>query len=561
MVYPKAIHSFPILSLVMSFIPLSAYAGQEAERRFAFLLEPSSQGTAGETLDTEPALVSVSKFGLPDLRPLTDLQVAAFQDASCTIPAPGVLSVRDFGLLTYVGIALYTRLSDTAAGKTYFKFSAKGVKSVCSKRVTIRPGAADHLAQAGGDGQSGDPGALLPIQARAQVLDKFGNAVSGTRIAFSVSSGGGSVNPAEATSDTNGIAASSLRLGPSAGTNTYLATRSGSPLPGNPGTLTFVETARGTLPANLPTRLGLSGPSSPGAGACSVLTVVLLGNNDQPVSAASATPILLSGLGSGVLYSDISCATPLTALSIAGGSSQVSVYWKDTRAEALALRASSPGLQSSALLAVEVKPGAAVALGFALQPSLSAVAGTALALQPSLRVLDAFGNGVSAGSYPVTIAAARDERCEDTTQESGLIAANNPVATSSGTAVFEEVRLAKAGVHYLVATSDGLSPVCSHAIEIQPAAPSELSVIAGGSQMGTVGVQLPLTLEIRVSDALGNVVSGAGLALAVIQGGGSVSAEAALSDAAGLAQIAVTLGNAPGTQLLSIRATLAGRIR
>ncbi len=56
-----------------------------------------------------------------------------------------------------------------------------------------------------------------------RVADAFGNAVSGVSVTFAADSGGGSVNPVTATTDTAGHAATTRTLGPLAGTQTTIA--------------------------------------------------------------------------------------------------------------------------------------------------------------------------------------------------------------------------------------------------------------------------------------------------------------------------------------------------
>lgn len=69
------------------------------------------------------------------------------------------------------------------------------------------------------DGQVGDAGFPLADPVRVQVLDAQGRPVSGSRVTFTVSEGGGSATPAEAVTDSSGVAATRWQLGPQPGAN------------------------------------------------------------------------------------------------------------------------------------------------------------------------------------------------------------------------------------------------------------------------------------------------------------------------------------------------------
>src|SRR5438094_80719 len=96
-----------------------------------------------------------------------------------------------------------------------------------------------------GNGQSAVVGAqLAPLIVK---VTTGGNPVAGIAVTFAVTSGGGSVTGASASSGSNGIATvGSWTLGPTAGINTLTAT---SPGLGSP--LTFTATATGPAGLNI----------------------------------------------------------------------------------------------------------------------------------------------------------------------------------------------------------------------------------------------------------------------------------------------------------------------
>ena len=74
-----------------------------------------------------------------------------------------------------------------------------------------------------GDQQSGVVGTLLDAPLGVRVTDTHGNPVAGSTITFGPASGDGSVFPTQATSDSNGTAATEWILGPSQGSQSVVA--------------------------------------------------------------------------------------------------------------------------------------------------------------------------------------------------------------------------------------------------------------------------------------------------------------------------------------------------
>jgi hypothetical protein len=68
-----------------------------------------------------------------------------------------------------------------------------------------------------GDGQLGLPDTRLPFDIMLVLQDRFGNAVGGVDVDWSVSAGDGSIDPAQLASDGHGAARTAWTLGPSLG--------------------------------------------------------------------------------------------------------------------------------------------------------------------------------------------------------------------------------------------------------------------------------------------------------------------------------------------------------
>lgn len=101
------------------------------------------------------------------------------------------------------------------------------------------------------------------------------------------------------------------------------------------------------------------------------------------------------------------------------------------------------------------------------QPSTNGVAGNALAQQPVVRVFDEFGNPALSAVNNVTANFYSDSTC--TTLSTGTsIPVNRTIAGDGSTATYTFAGLGNqlADIQYIGFTSPGLTPACSHAIDI-----------------------------------------------------------------------------------------------
>ena len=83
--------------------------------------------------------------------------------------------------------------------------------------ATARAGAAARLIKLSGDVQSGALSTRLADSLAVQVVDQFGNSVSGSTVNWSVVTGGGSVSPASTASNAGGIARAAWTMGSTLG--------------------------------------------------------------------------------------------------------------------------------------------------------------------------------------------------------------------------------------------------------------------------------------------------------------------------------------------------------
>jgi hypothetical protein len=154
-----------------------------------------------------------------------------------------------------------------------------------------------NLALSSGNNQTGTQGQPLANPLTVKVTDGSGNPISGTSVTFSVTAGGGSLSVAQVVTNAQGLAASTLTLGPVAGSNTVTA--SSGTLGGSP----VVFTAIGQIPQQNPaaTLSAISGNSQAGAVGKTLaapLVVKVTDVNGNPISGVTVTFRVTGGSGS-----------------------------------------------------------------------------------------------------------------------------------------------------------------------------------------------------------------------------------------------------------------------
>ena len=124
------------------------------------------------------------------------------------------------------GVAVFSDLSITKAASIYFlRATGSNIRETTSTAFAVLPGPAAAIVIYRGDAQLVGTGGTVPQPPAVRVTDRFGNPVAGLNVAFEVTSGGGTVDGAQATTAPNGVAAvASWRLGSSPGRNTLRAT-------------------------------------------------------------------------------------------------------------------------------------------------------------------------------------------------------------------------------------------------------------------------------------------------------------------------------------------------
>jgi trimeric autotransporter adhesin len=216
------------------------------------------------------------------------------------------------------------------------------------------------------------------------------------------------------------------------------------------------------------------------------------------------------------------------------------------------LSAASSGLTAATSAAFNISVGSVTALAFTTQPS-NATGGVAFTTQPVVKLQDASGNNVGAGTNQVTLSLTAPAN------GATLSCANNSVNAVAGTATFSGCKIDLAGTYSLTATSGTLAAAQSNSISVTvgPATSLVFSTQPSGSTGGTVFATQP---TVKIVDAGGNTTTATStitLALTNSSSGATLTCTGGLSKAAagGVAAFAGCKIDKVGTYTLSASAS------
>ena len=198
---------------------------------------------------------------------------------------------------------------------------------------------------------------------------------------------------------------------------------------GTTGSLNFTSNNNGgltsgtfpvTVISSIATKLAISGVTAPAAGACTAYAVTSIDNYNNTANVAASTTVAISGSGSGAFYSDSSCVSPVTSITITANSQ--TFYFKDSVAENLTLIASYGGLTSGNLsISIEATVPSVLVLSGPLVP----VVGSCTAY--TLTTEDTYGNTSVVGALTTATISGRmfgnfysDSSCSTTTNFVGI---------------------------------------------------------------------------------------------------------------------------------------------
>lgn len=196
---------------------------------------------------------------------------------------------------------------------------------------------------------------------------------------------------------------------------------------------------------------------------------------------------------------------------------------------------------------VTITSGPAAELFVDTEPAATVVAGAPITVVVSAR--DAIGNVATDFVGTVTAAIASGPA-------GAVLGGTTDADAVAGIATFSALTVDLAGTFTLRLTSPGLSDTVTVAFDVTPAAAASILLLDGDAQADTVSFGLANPLRVEVVDAFGNPVAGVPVGWQIVSGGGGLSADTSVTDAAGIATNSVSLPTVAGT--LNIEASVDG---
>jgi hypothetical protein len=418
------------------------------------------------------------------------------------------------------GDAVFTNLSETAAGNYELTASVGGLSPVSSGVFTVTPAAATKLAFVTPPPSSITAGSKFsPV---VQLVDQYGNAVdkSGVSVSLKLSSGT-LAGTTTVSTNASGQAVFSNLTEHVAGNYTLNASAAG--LGGTTGAFTVDPAAAAKVSF-------ASQPSSTTAG--KTLSPVSVKVTDAFGNAISGVQVSLA-VSSGSLNGTLSATSNAQGLAVFSNLS------KNT-AGTFSLKASVSGLTAVSSSLFTVSPAAAAGLAFVKTPPASVTAGSTFS--PVVQLVDQYGNAVKTAGVSVSVQVS----------SGALVGTVTMKTNSSGQAVFSNLAEDVAGSYTLAAAATGLSGATSSAFTVKPASAAKLTFVS--QPPASVSSGSPFTAAVEVLDKYGNAVSGVSVSLGVSSGtlGGTLTAK---SDALGQAVFSNLTDSVLGVHMLKASAS------
>jgi hypothetical protein len=408
-------------------------------------------------------------------------------------------------------------LRAVAPGRTRVMAASAGL--VAEREILVRPVPTSMTLTAGG-AQRSAVGQRLPAAVAVQVVSRSGRPVSNARVEFDASMAAGSVEPAAATTDSLGIAATRWTLGAVPGRQRLSITAFGidsaltvvaeaDPTPGN----TRIAHPSDSLTAEVGTML----PQS-----------VTIQVTDTAGLVLADLPLTWTALNGGS-FSQADARTD----SLGAAHARWTLGPRAGRQEAR-VQVGNPRTLPPVVLTADALPGAATAVEVVSGDRQRGVVGSRLAKPLVLRAVDSLGNPVS--DVPLRL-SSRGGSVDSvvTTGKDGRASARWTMGKSTGTARLV-ARIAPKG-------DSAIATAAARA-----GAPKTI-VFASAPSSGTAGRQVPKTIRVVVMDQYGNPVPRAAVRFSVHSG--KVSPAQASTDASGQVFLKWTLGTTAGKQSLT----------
>ncbi|HEX6252175.1 MAG TPA: Ig-like domain-containing protein [Gemmatimonadaceae bacterium] len=476
----------------------------------------TQQGPAGQAVASPPGVVVRDQNDNPMQGITVTFAVTSgggsLNPSSVITGADGSATLTSWTLGTAPGTNTVTA---TVSGVNPVTFSATGTRQATSIEAVT---STSQTVPAGG---------AVPEPPGVIVRDQNGLVMQGVSVAFAVTAGGGSINPASQSTGADGIARlTNWTVGSTAGTNAVTATVTGLTPVTFTATATLVATTmQATSPTAQQAPTGTPVSQPPG--------VIVRDHLNNPMQGVTVTFAVTAGGGS---------IAPSSVVTGANGTATLTTWTLGTSAGSNTVTASAGGIAPVTFEATGVRTATSLAATTAV--TQQAPAGTAVSQPPGVLVRDHLNLPMPGVTVTFTVTAG-----------GGAVSPTVVATGADGVAQSSSWTLgAGAGTNTVTASAAGLTPVTFTATSVL--VPSSVLAVTPLAQEAAAGTAVSQPPGVIVRDQLGSPVPGITVSFAVTGGGGSAGPSAVVTGVDGIARVSGwTLGAAPGTNTLSATAS------
>ena len=423
-------------------------------------------------------------------------------------------------------------------GTNSVEVSVEGISQteVFSAEASLPPPEPTDLSIVSGDNQNGLTGEVLANPFVVEVRDQYDAPIAGVTVTFALLTGGGSLSAATTTTDANGRAESTLTLDSEPGTNSVEASVEGI-------SRTEMFSAEAVLPPSVATSLSIvSGDNQSGltgevlANPC---VVEVRDQYDNPIAGVTVTFAVSAGGGS--LNSE------MVMTNVKGRSESTLTLGSDPGTNSVEV--SVEGIARTEMFSAEASlpPSVATDLSIVSGDNQNGSNGEALANPFVIEVRDQYDapmDGIAV-TFAVSVGGGSLSDTTATTDANGRAESTLTLGGEPGT---NSVEVSVEGI----ARTEMFSAEAS----LPPPVATDLSIVSGDNQYGSIGEVLANPFVIEVRDQYDAPIDGVAVTFFVVTGGGSVSDTSVDTNANGLAQSTLTLGQNPGIN--TVMASVSG---
>jgi hypothetical protein len=441
--------------------------------------------------------------------------------------------------------------ANSAAGTYTVTATVAGVTTPASFSLTNLAGPPASVTATAGTPQSVTISTAFAKALQVTVKDASGNPVNGAVVTFAAPVGGASGTFAggvsTATTNAQGVATAAVFTANStAGTYTVTASVTGVTTPASFSLTNLAGTA-----ASITATAGSGQTATISSGFATALQATVKDAGGNAVSGVTVTFTAPVSGASGTFAGGVSTAT-----TNAQGIATAAAFTANTTAGSYTVLASVAGITTPASFALTNRAGPPASVTAAAGTPQSVTINTAFATALQATVDDASGNPVS-GAVVTFVAPASGA--------SGTFAGGVGTATTNAQGVATAAVFtanSKAGTYTVTATVAGVTTPASFALTNQVGPPANVTATAGTPQSVTIGTAFTTALQVTVTDAGGNLVSGVTITFTAPASGASGSfagggnTATAATNAQGVATSPIfTANNTGGTYTVTATAT------